>query len=204
MPQVGTRTGRLLQDNSRQGYAGISVFRMEGYLVKRAMKSGRNWKKRYFILDPAERTLKYFKKQGDSNIRGVIPISSSTTVRQSSIHVHGLEVKSTNIALYAYASTSEEQLQWVNAIQQTIDRAKSRTSSAPEGNSSSSNNSTNDTSTFSQMYTFGVSGTTFEVTRNYELIKPIGQGAYGVVISHWTRAMGKKLRSKRSRKRLRT
>ena len=174
---------------------------MDGYLVKRAMKSGRNWKKRYFILDPTERTLKYFKKKGDSNIRGVIPISSSTTVRQSPIHLHGIEVKSTNIALYAYASTSEEQLQWVNAIQATIDRAKSRTSSEPRGNNSSSSNSssnsTNDASTFSQMYTFGVSGTTFEVTRNYELIKPIGQGAYGVVISALDKRTGKKVAIKK-------
>ena len=44
---------------TRGRYAGISVFRMEGYLVKRAMKSGRNWKKRYFILDP---------RRGPSNI----------------------------------------------------------------------------------------------------------------------------------------
>ena len=58
---------------------------MNGYLVKRAMKSGRNWKKRYFVLDSDENTLCYYKKEGDSNIRGVIPISQDTTVRQSSI-----------------------------------------------------------------------------------------------------------------------
>ena len=47
------------------------------------------------------------------------------------------------------------------------------------------------------MYTFGVSGTTFEVTRNYELIKPIGQGAYGVVISALDKSTGKKVAIKK-------
>ena len=122
---------------------------MEGYLVKRAMKSEAELEEEIFHLGPGGEDPQIFQETGRLQYPWCkSPISSSTTVRQSSIHVHGLEVKSTNIALYAYASTSEEQLQWVNAIQQTIDRAKSRTSSAPKGNSSSSNNSTNDTSTF--------------------------------------------------------
>ena len=35
-----------------------------GYLIKRAMKSGRNWKKRYFVLDVPSKQLVYYKKPG--------------------------------------------------------------------------------------------------------------------------------------------
>jgi len=179
---------------------------MNGYLVKRAMKSGRNWKKRYFVLDSDENTLCYYKKEGDSNIRGVIPISHDTTVRQSSIQRNAIEVKTTNIALYAYASTSEEQLLWVKAIQKVIDGVKGKTGNVTSAtynnkNSSSNNNnnkiSSNGSSAFNEMYSFAVSGTSFTVTKNYELIKPIGQGAYGVVVSALDKRTNKKVAIKK-------
>jgi serine/threonine protein kinase len=179
---------------------------MNGYLVKRAMKSGRNWKKRYFVLDSDENTLCYYKKEGDSNIRGVIPISQDTTVRQSSIQRNAIEVKTPNIALYAYASTSEEQLLWVKAIQKVIDGVKGKTGNGTSAtynnkNSSSNNNnnksSSNGSSAFNEMYSFAVSGTSFTVTKNYELIKPIGQGAYGVVVSALDKRTNKKVAIKK-------
>ena len=120
---------------------------MKGYLVKRAMKSGRNWKTMYFVLNDDMHTLCYYKKESDfkkdpaSNIRGGITISGDTTVRQSSIHQNAIEVKTPNVLLYAYASTGEEQLLWVKAIQTLIDSLKGK--SGGSSNNSNSNNSNN-------------------------------------------------------------
>ena len=47
------------------------------------------------------------------------------------------------------------------------------------------------------MYSFAVSGTSFTVTKNYELIKPIGQGAYGVVVSALDKRTNKKVAIKK-------
>ena len=46
----------------------------EGFLTKRALKSGRNWKRRYFALNGAG--LAYFKQFGDKKPRGVISLES--------------------------------------------------------------------------------------------------------------------------------
>ena len=70
---------------------------MEGYLIKRAMKSGRNWKKRYFVLDPGTKQLTYFKKPGGA-VRGTIAVEASSIARNSNVKPNAFEVR----GLYFY------------------------------------------------------------------------------------------------------
>ena len=51
----------------------------EGYLIKRAMKSGRNWKKRYFVLR-ASGVISYCDKAGDPP-KNEIQLTAESTVR---------------------------------------------------------------------------------------------------------------------------
>ena len=62
-----------------------------GYLIKRAMKSGRNWKKRYFVLDVPSKQLVYYKKPGGA-VRGTITIEASSIARNSSVKPNAFEV----------------------------------------------------------------------------------------------------------------
>ena len=64
---------------------------MEGYLIKRAMKSGRNWKKRYFVLEEGSNQLKYYKKPNGAE-RGTIVIEASSIARNSNIKPNAFEV----------------------------------------------------------------------------------------------------------------
>eukprot|EP00945_MAST-04E_sp_MAST-4E-sp1_P001112 g1112.t1 len=150
------------------------------------MKSGRSWKKRYFVLNKTDCTLCYYKKNGDPTVRGIIPITKETTVRVSSLQRSALEVKTGNIILTAYASSDEERDMWVSAIQ-TMVRGTTRTaaSSSAAASAKRTSHTAQRSVSFkeSDTYSFSVSGTNFTVTKNYELIKPIGQGAYGVVVS---------------------
>ena len=51
----------------------------EGYLTKRAIKSGRNWKKRYFVL--THTSLWYFKRKGNSKARGEFRLRPNTVIK---------------------------------------------------------------------------------------------------------------------------
>ena len=66
---------------------------MEGWLIKRAMKSGRNWKKRYFVLDAGKREQNYFKKPG-GQLRGTLVLGPNSVARNSNIKPHAFEVSS--------------------------------------------------------------------------------------------------------------
>ena len=127
---------------------------------------------------------------------------------RSYVKPNAFEVKTSTAALYAYAPSENERDHWVQNLTTVIldlnmknrkPTASSSGSSSASSSSTSSNKTrpkapprtslmpaavnTNTTITDDDTYTFSVSGTSFEVTKNYKLIKPIGQGAYGVVIS---------------------
>eukprot|EP00511_Aplanochytrium_stocchinoi_P003956 CAMPEP_0204833762 /NCGR_PEP_ID=MMETSP1346-20131115/17714_1 /ASSEMBLY_ACC=CAM_ASM_000771 /TAXON_ID=215587 /ORGANISM="Aplanochytrium stocchinoi, Strain GSBS06" /LENGTH=68 /DNA_ID=CAMNT_0051966529 /DNA_START=354 /DNA_END=556 /DNA_ORIENTATION=- len=68
---------------------------MEGYLEKRAIRSGKNWKVRYFVLD--NKKLSYYKSKSssDSRPRGEIDITASTQVQESTLRPFCLEISNT-------------------------------------------------------------------------------------------------------------
>lgn len=135
-------------------------------------------------------------------------LEASSIARNSNVKPNAFEVKTSTAALYAYAPSENERDHWVQNLTTVIldlnmknrkPTASSSGSSSASSSSTSSNKTrpkapprtslmpaavnTNTTITDDDTYTFSVSGTSFEVTKNYKLIKPIGQGAYGVVIS---------------------
>ena len=202
------------------------------------MKSGRNWKKRYFALEGS--TLNYYKKP-DGQLRGSLVLEPTSTARNSNIKPNAFEVKTSTAALIAYAATERERDRWVSILNKVVQdlqsiaaagssnssgttngvtgtnnttggggggTTKTSTSTTSSSSSSSNNNqpesrgggsstSSGTTTADDDTYVFAVSGTTFEVTRNYKLIKPIGQGAYGVVISALDQSTRKKVAIKK-------
>jgi hypothetical protein len=52
----------------------------EGYLKKRAVKSGRNWKKRWFVLNIRERKLMYYKKKGAKKPLGEFQLCNTSHI----------------------------------------------------------------------------------------------------------------------------
>ena len=62
----------------------------EGYLKKRAVKSGRNWKKRWFQLNMRERKLTYFKKKGGKKTCGEFELCNASHI-DSTFEVAGKE-----------------------------------------------------------------------------------------------------------------
>lgn len=101
--------------------------KMEGYLQKRAIRSGRSWKKRFFILN--DQMLSYYKTDDikqEGKPRGEFPITSLSTVKPSSAREFGIEMTCTpegpNLTLAA--ETMEEQHAWLDAINRAIEYAK--------------------------------------------------------------------------------
>jgi hypothetical protein len=168
------------------------------------MKSGRNWKKRYFALEGS--SLNYYKKP-DGQLRGSLILEATSTARNSNVKPNAFEVKTSTAALIAYAATERERDRWVQMLTKTVQDLHSIAAGTEKntGGSSSSQSSSSSASgggsgaggDDDDTYTFAVSGTTFEVTRNYKLIKPIGQGAYGVVISALDQTTRKKVAIKK-------
>ena len=187
------------------------------------MKSGRNWKKRYFALEGS--TLNYYKKP-DGQLRGSLVLEPTSTARNSNVKPNAFEVKTSTAALIAYAATERERDRWVSILTKAVQdlqsiaaagssnssgstngvtdtnnttggggTIKTSTSTTSSSSSSSNNNNTGSrgggsstssgtTTADDDTYIFAVSGTTFEVTRNYKLIKPIGQGAFVLFLFH--------------------
>jgi len=59
----------------------VSLTEMNGYLLKRAVKSGRNWKRRYFRLQNS--TLNYFTDEyaaGKKHPKGTVKLTTGTTI----------------------------------------------------------------------------------------------------------------------------
>ena len=81
------------------------------------MKSGRNWKKRYFILQG--NTLNYYKKP-NGQLRGTLVLEASSIARNSNVKPNAFEVKTSTAALYAYAPSENERDHWVQNLTTVI------------------------------------------------------------------------------------
>ncbi len=104
------------------------------------------------------------------------------------------------MALYAYAPNAVTRDNWVDALQAQISKLQPVNQYAASSNakpSSASRGGSSSSSAADEKTTFAVSGTQFYVTKNYKLIKNIGQGAYGVVISALDENTGQKVAIKK-------
>ncbi len=88
-----------------------------GWLVKRALKSGRNWKKRYFELTE-DGKLKYFEKAGGKKPKGVLHLSSGCTVGPCTEEQYAFMVDG-EVKLVAKAESEFEMNDWIQAIKKS-------------------------------------------------------------------------------------
>eukprot|EP00968_Pinguiococcus_pyrenoidosus_P000508 scaffold31_cov263-Pinguiococcus_pyrenoidosus.AAC.14 len=136
---------------------------LEGHLTK---KSGAQWKRRFFVL--TEDCIKYFTRQEETRVRGQLELNANTKVIDYRLKDFGFQVISNNTALMVHADNGGERERWMVAVKNAVQALKD----AATGTGVLRPN----------YYRAPTSNTMFEIDRRYEVEKPIGHGAYGVVV----------------------
>ena len=101
---------------------------LSGYLHKRAIRNGRTWKRRFFVL--TEVMLSYYKTDadalGNAKSRGDFPINAQTTIMASDAKEFGMEIITDNppVSLVIAADSQKEYTQWFETIEKLIEVAK--------------------------------------------------------------------------------
>ena len=144
---------------------------------------------RYFVFKDG--VLSYFKKPG-ADSRGELELTADTTVTLSESKTNCFELVSGRAGLYAHAETDADCKAWVAALKAHVDSLQAGGGKGGGGGGGAGGGSSG-----VKMHSFAVSGTRFHIPEQYELIKPIGQGAYGVVISANDTESGEKIAIKK-------
>ena len=147
---------------------------MQGHLTK---KSGAMWRRRYFCLEPD--CIKYYSQMEDTRVRGKLELNADSRVLDYATKEFGFQVISNNTALMVHADDAAEKAEWMGACRQAIERLKAEA----VANAVLRPN----------YHSVVASNTTFEIPSSYVVEKPIGHGAYGVVVKatdHSTRPPG--------------
>lgn len=100
--------------------------KMEGYLTKRAMQSGRNWKKRWFVLKNGR--IAYYddrvKPGSNDKPKGVMELSPDTVVLvfkdSQSTKPNTFEVTAKKLVLTVSADSFDSLVEWVDALDRQI------------------------------------------------------------------------------------
>lgn len=185
--------------SSDGGPASPSASVQQGWLNKCSVKSGK-WKKRFFVL--TGNLLSYHLREKDavnkSRPRGVIQVTFETKVKMSSRLERCLELESPSVAVFLQAVSESEAEKWVANISSVVQRCKEELSKqekalgcddATTGTGDDANGAGSSATSLpalpadSRFHVLVAQGAKFVVDRHYELIKSIGHGAYGVVIS---------------------
>ncbi|KAM3576937.1 hypothetical protein VYU27_001302 [Nannochloropsis oceanica] len=182
---------------------------VEGYLNKKGRVT---WKRRYFTLHG--NVISYYTKKGDAKFRNQMVLTAQSTFSDSSSKRNGFSIVTSGKGFQLNAETPEEKRAWTLAVVNAI-RSLQRQSAASLSTSSASSSSSSTGSSGSRTMqhssqgvivggktkkdtkTFYVVGTEFVLDARYELIKPIGHGAYGVVISATDAQLGQKVAIKK-------
>ena len=133
----------------------------EGRLFKRGSVS---WKTRYFVL--RDSTLSYYAKAGDDKPRGELPLDAQSEVTDYPKRPYSFQLICGEKSLTVAASSSMELAEWRAAIDEELLRIQTGGAQA-----------------HNDMQIVSAAGQDFEMSTKYEIIKAIGHGAYGVVIS---------------------
>ena len=136
-----------------------------------------------------------------------------STFSESSSKKNGFSIVTSGKGFQLNAETPEEKQAWTQAVTSAIRSLQRQPAAAPPASSSSSSSSSSGGSRPTQQQlsqgvvvggkmkkdtkTFYVVGTEFVLDARYELIKPIGHGAYGVVISATDAQIGQKVAIKK-------
>ena len=162
----------------------------EGKLVMRSI-SGRfgyhPWKTMRFTVDD-HLSISYYKPS-TGKLRGQIVLTFDTVIETSSKKSHAFAVTTPYVTLHAHASSDEERDAWMEAIAGVIKMAASAhkedmwKSMKAKADSERTKPHRPSAGRSSGTHIIHAPGTDFEIDRRYSYIKPIGQGAYGVVIA---------------------
>ncbi len=110
----------------------------------------------------------YYSKHGDERPRGRMVLNTESRVALLPTKSHAFQVITNNKALIVFADTEEEKDRWMTVLKNQVYALLGR---ATEGRSRRNTR------------IVSAAGIDFELDVKYEIIKPIGHGAYGVVIS---------------------
>ncbi|CAM9105426.1 unnamed protein product, partial [Discosporangium mesarthrocarpum] len=143
---------------------------IEGYLIK---KGGASWKQRWFTLDGP--VVLYYQRVKDRQPRGRMVLMPESRVANLA-RVNAFQVITNAKALVVQADTPEERDRWVRAIRREVSRLNLEASRKADRNSGGKKWGRD-------IRTVSVAGTGFELDTKYELMRAIGHGAYGVVVS---------------------
>lgn len=100
----------------------IPHVKLEGFLAKRSAKSGRTWRRRFFVLDGTK--LFYYRSSRDVKPREEIEITSSTFVKKSPTRPFCLELCTNRQILFICADQEETQNLWLDALTLSIEIAR--------------------------------------------------------------------------------
>ena len=139
----------------------------EGRLLK---KGSLSWKTRYFILTNTK--ISYYVREGESKPRGELPLTFKSQLLENATRPFAFQVVTEDRSVTFCAASAEEEKEWRGALEEALEEAAQRPEGADQPGSGASG-----------WQCVSAAGQDFEMPGKYELIKPIGHGAYGVVIS---------------------
>ena len=107
-----------------------AVKHYKGWLTKRAVLSGRNWKRRYFVLSVPKRTLAYYDSEKTESPKRVFLLGSDCSAEavvrtgaHASFKSNCLKLTTHNSSMYAAANSAAERDLWIDAINRVADMA---------------------------------------------------------------------------------
>jgi len=108
-------------DKATSAIALESDIRKSGYLIKQAVKSASNWKRRYFVLNGSSLTY-YQDHKHVKTAKGDILLTSDATVEEFSEgeYQYGFEVKTPFMTLRLSCVDGDERDEWTNSIRNII------------------------------------------------------------------------------------
>lgn len=74
------------------------------------------WKRRYFVLEPKEKKLKYFRRKGDTITRGEIPLGENTLVLKAGIRDFCIEITNKSQSFFICTQSSQEFFEWFERL----------------------------------------------------------------------------------------
>ena len=112
-------------------------------------------------------SISYHVDKGGGESRGEIALTKSSRVIPFAKRALAFQVVTGTKSLTMCASSAREQQEWQEAIQSAIGQLGINSTAAAQ----------------EEWHVVSAAGQDFEMSPKYEMIKPIGHGAYGVVIS---------------------
>ncbi|CAM9469957.1 unnamed protein product, partial [Ectocarpus sp. 6 AP-2014] len=128
------------------------------------------WKERYFVLKGT--TLSQYKKKGDNEPKRVMTVGSGWSVQRAAKAGDGFVLTAPGRVTKLRASSEQQEMEWVNALDTLIKNEKEKLSKKPLR----SNTKLWWAETKQGQFCF-------ELDNHYEMNKTIGSGGYGVVVS---------------------